>query len=128
MVHGRFKYATIVILVLFVGAGAWFWSSFGNPFRKPLLEREDRMLVFLNSVSRAVLDGEWAAAQQNARAASARLKSVSPKLQLVANRLDFDTFQADLARLGAAVELRDRTEAYMLSRELVVQWKAIARP
>jgi hypothetical protein len=86
------------------------------------------MLVFLNSVSRAVLDGEWAAAQENTRAASTRLKSVSPKLQLVANRLDFDAFQADLARLGAAVELRDRTEAYMLSRELVIQWKAIARP
>ena len=128
MTESRFKYATLTVGLVLLGLITWFWIVQGNPFRKPLLEREDRMVELLQSVSTAVKNEQWEAALAGAQAAEERLNKVGQKLQFAADYSELDIFRRGLTRLVAALDIKDRTEAYIIARELVTIWEGIANP
>jgi len=124
----RFKYGTLAVVLALLGLITWYWVVQGNPFRKPIMEKEDKLVAWLEDTASCVRDERWIAARDSAQKAADRYTAVRSKLQFAADRGEMESFSRTLTRLLAAIEMKERVEAYLLAKELITMWKGIANP
>lgn len=107
---------TICVLIMLSG-----------PFFKKPRGDWDNVIKYMDTTTKAIMSDNWILAEENTSKLDTAWMSVSKRIQFSCERHEINSLNVSIARLKAAITVKDKTSALLELSEAEEHWRDLGR-